>query len=177
MKKMLSLIVAIATLVCGMPTGYITESNISEYVKSDCDSVADFIEKNFELFVTEYNNALEDGNELKASYCELSIPVYITTLEQAGVYLDFNGDNGYMVIIDNYEVVAFETSGDLDYLKDLDYAYYSIYDGFVYKTDNETTCQDLHYFYNCVGYKVEVEELPHYKDGVEYIVYKIKLMW
>ena len=47
----------------------------------------------------------------------------------------------------------------------------------VYKTDNETTCQDLHYFYNCVGYKVEVEELPQYKDGVEYIIYKLKLIW
>ncbi len=47
----------------------------------------------------------------------------------------------------------------------------------VYKTDNETTCQDLHYFYNCVGYKVEVEELPQYKDGAEYTIYKLKLMW
>lgn len=46
-----------------------------------------------------------------------------------------------------------------------------------YKTDNEVTCKDLHYFYNCLGYKVDIEETPNYKDGVEYTVYKIKLMW
>lgn len=47
----------------------------------------------------------------------------------------------------------------------------------IYKTDNETTYQDLHYFYTCLGYKIEVEEIPQYKNGVEYTIYKLKLMW
>ena len=47
----------------------------------------------------------------------------------------------------------------------------------IYKTDNELTCRDLHYFYVCLGYKVEIEEEPSYKEGVEYTIYKIKLMW
>lgn len=47
----------------------------------------------------------------------------------------------------------------------------------IYKTDNELTCRDLHYFYVCLGYKVEIEEEPSYKEGVEYTVYKLKLMW
>ena len=47
----------------------------------------------------------------------------------------------------------------------------------VYKTDNELTSKDLYYFYICLGYKVEIEEEPSYKEGVEYTIYKIKLMW
>ena len=46
-----------------------------------------------------------------------------------------------------------------------------------YKTDNKVTFDDLYYFYTCLGYKIEVEELPQYKEGIEYIIYKIKLMW
>lgn len=68
----------------------------------------------------------------EASYCELMIPVYVVSTDQKGVYIDFNDDNGYMVIVDNYSVLAFETSGDLKYLKNLEYTYYSIYDGFLY---------------------------------------------
>lgn len=47
----------------------------------------------------------------------------------------------------------------------------------VYKTDNPVTSKDLHYFYHCLGYRVEVEELPQYKDEVEYTIFKLKLMW
>lgn len=47
----------------------------------------------------------------------------------------------------------------------------------VYKTDNETTHRDLLYFYSCLGYKVDFEEVPQYKNGVEYTIYKLKLMW
>ena len=47
----------------------------------------------------------------------------------------------------------------------------------IYKTDNETTSLDLHYFYVCLGYKVELDEIPEYKDGIEYTIYKLKIMW
>lgn len=47
----------------------------------------------------------------------------------------------------------------------------------VYKTDNPETSKDLHYFYGCLGYILEVEEVPQYKDGIEYTIYKLKLMW
>ena len=46
-----------------------------------------------------------------------------------------------------------------------------------YTTDNEVTFRDLAYFYITLGYKVETDEQPKYKDGVEYTAYKIKLMW
>ena len=47
----------------------------------------------------------------------------------------------------------------------------------VYKTDNEITSNDLQYFYRCIGYVVEVEETPKYKDGIEYTIYKLKIIW
>ena len=46
-----------------------------------------------------------------------------------------------------------------------------------YRTDNETTFHDLYYFYTNVGFKVEVDEEPKYKNGIEYTIYKLKLMW
>ena len=47
----------------------------------------------------------------------------------------------------------------------------------IYRTDNETTFHDLHYFYVNIGFRVEVDEEPDYKDGVEYTIYTLKLMW
>ena len=47
----------------------------------------------------------------------------------------------------------------------------------IYRTDNETTFHDLHYFYSNVGFRIEVDEEPDYRDGVEYTIYKLKLMW
>lgn len=76
----------------------------------------------------------EEGNEnlrFNATYCEERIPVYVTSLDVDGIYLDFNGNNGYMVVVDD-GVVAFEPKGDLAYLKGLDKCYYSLSDKFVY---------------------------------------------
>ena len=46
-----------------------------------------------------------------------------------------------------------------------------------YRTDNETTFHDLYYFYTNIGFKVEVDEEPKYKNGIEYTIYKLKFMW
>lgn len=47
----------------------------------------------------------------------------------------------------------------------------------IYRTDNSETKDDLYYFYICLGYKIEIEEESKYKDGIEYYIYKLKLMW
>ena len=49
--------------------------------------------------------------------------------------------------------------------------------GITYRTDNKTTFHDLYYFYTNIGFKVEVDEEPKYKNGIEYTIYKLKLMW
>lgn len=137
MKKVLALLLALIATINGNSNVIITENNISEYIESDCETVANFIIENINLFVEEYNEQLEeDLTQFEASSCEKMIPVYVVTIEEEGIYIDFDGDNGYMIILDDYEVIAFETSGDIDYIKELEYTYYSIYDGFLY-IDND----------------------------------------
>lgn len=141
MKKVLALVLAVITTVNGTSSAVITESNIHEYVLHDCESVAEFIIDNLEIFSDEYNKEIED-EELKfeATSCEKMIPVYVVSTGEEGLYIDFNADNGYMVIVDDYSVHAFDTQGDIEYLKELDYTYYSIYDGFLYVDEDGNYC-------------------------------------
>lgn len=132
MKKLIAIIISMLISLNGTQNSEITVDNIEKYVSSDCETVANFIANNLELFVEEYNGEVTEEEMLMASYCELIIPVYVTTFEQKGIYLDFDGNNGYMIIVDNYEIIACKNEGDLSYLKDLKSTYYSIYDGFVY---------------------------------------------
>lgn len=133
MKRIISIIIAIITAMQGVPAGQVTEENIRDYVAPDCETVATFIVDHLAEFTAEYNKELEEGEApMRATSCEFSIPVYITTTEQDGVYLDFDGDNGYMIVVDNYEIAAYAAQGDLPYLRDKESALYSIYDGFVY---------------------------------------------
>ncbi|MBQ2901514.1 MAG: hypothetical protein IJE49_06650 [Agathobacter sp.] len=133
MKKIIALILAAITTVNGTSSGVINEANIHEYVASDCESVAEFIIDNLEFFADEYNKEVQDeALKFEATSCEKMIPVYVVSTDQEGLYVDFNDNNGYMIIVDDYSVQAFETKGDLEYLKELKYTYYSIYDGFLY---------------------------------------------
>ena len=133
MKTLIMILLTVFVTVNGVSDVIITEENIQEYISADCESVANYIVDNLQLFAQEYNNQLDNESLIfEASYCELMLPVYVVSTEQEGIYLDFDGDNGYMVVVDDYLVLAFETSGDLEYLKDVEYTYYSIYDGFLY---------------------------------------------
>lgn len=53
----------------------VNEYNIKNYLDSDCTSVANYIEKNFGLFVEKYNESSEE--ELTASYVENSFEIMI----------------------------------------------------------------------------------------------------
>ena len=132
MKSIIAILLAIVITTSG--TGaYITEDNLSNYLSPDYNTVSTFILDNITLFADEYNKQLVDGEErFEATSCEFSAPVLVETYNQEGIYLDFNGNNGYMIVVDNYTVIDFQTKGDLDYLKESDYLYYSIYDGFLY---------------------------------------------
>lgn len=107
-------------------------TNDGYFVPKDYAALSNYICNNLELLSKAINQ--EEGNEdlcFNATYCEERIPVYVTSLDVDGIYLDFNGNNGYMVVVDD-GVVAFETKGDLAYLKGLDKCYYSLSDKFVY---------------------------------------------
>lgn len=136
MKNFIAILLAMLTLLNGGANAVITEENLGDYLSSDCASVAYFIIDNLSLFADEYNRSLSEVElPFEAVSCEGLLPVYVVSLEQEGLYLDFNGGNGYMIVLDDYSVVAFETTGDLDYLKEVNYTYYSIYDGFLYRNE------------------------------------------
>lgn len=51
--------------------------------------------------------------------------------------MDFDGENGYMLLGDDFILLEFETVGDLDYLRECETIYYSLYDGFMQSIDGE----------------------------------------
>ena len=60
MKTFMMILLTILVTVNGVSDVIITEENIQEYISSDCESVANFIVDNLQLFAQEYNNQLED---------------------------------------------------------------------------------------------------------------------
>lgn len=62
-----------------------------DYVLSDCVSLADFIEDNFDTFVHEYNNGLEDESMiLNTTYIEARKNVTNVTDYSHPVYFDLD---------------------------------------------------------------------------------------
>ena len=111
----------------------VTENDIGNYVAKDCESVSDFIEDNVTAFVSEFNSNTDE--KWCATTVESRKPVINVTDNTSAVYLDFDGDNGYAVVGNDYDFLDFSIKGDLEYLKDLDIILFSEYDGFVYQTE------------------------------------------
>ncbi len=120
-----------------------TDDDIKNYIKGDCESVADFIEGNLSYFVSEYNK--ENEIHWLASGIEDRKTITDVTDGSDAVYLDFDGDNGYAVIGNDYNFLDFSQTGDLEYLKKIDNILFSEYDGFVYETDTGYGCYDIEY--------------------------------
>ncbi len=115
----------------------ISTDNIADYLDSDCYSVSTFIEDNFDNFVSEYNKNIEtEEDHLYASSIEYKKEIINVSDNSNAVYLDFNEDNGYCVVGNDYNFLDFSVSDDLTYLKEEETIYFSENDGFVYKTEN-----------------------------------------
>lgn len=119
----------------------VDEKNIVEYLKGDNVSVSDFIENNTLQFVEEYNKYLASenlsseelsSNELQkdeTSMQEQTIELWNATCienrfeitinecgdEYVGTFLDFDGDNGYAVVGNDYNFLDFLTKGESPY--------------------------------------------------------------
>lgn len=138
-----SIVLLLVAILSSTGVKDVTETNIEDYLEKDCESVSDFIESNFSTFVSKYNEATED--EWKASSVECRKPVINVTNNTSAVYLDFDVDNGYAVVGNDYDFLDFSQSGDLEYLKDLEVVLFSEYDGFVYETKNGFARYDVTY--------------------------------
>lgn len=92
-----------------------TEDNVEDYVTSDALTVSNFIEENFVEFVKEANVDLEEP--WKASYIEEKFPIEVNYLGDVtqGMFLDFDGENGYAVVAENYIFRDFQTEGESPY--------------------------------------------------------------
>ncbi len=138
--RIIAIFIAVLCATTGLSYSEDT-TNDTYFSRIDCDdnavpkdytSLSNYICNNLELLAKAINQ--EEDNEdicFNATYCEERIPVYVISLDVNGIYLDFNGNNGYMIVVDD-GVVAFESKGDLAYLKGLDKCYYSLSDKFVY---------------------------------------------
>ncbi len=140
--KFLSLSFLLIAL-CSNTSGTTGDDDIKNYIKGDCESVADFIEGNLSYFVSEYNK--ENEIYWLASGIEDRKTIVDVTDGSDAVYLDFDGDNGYAVIGNDYNFLDFSQTGDLEYLKKIDNILFSEYDGFVYETDTGYACYNTEY--------------------------------
>lgn len=130
MKKLyLTLLISLSLLGLCFINGIQVEAS-KERLNLNCNSLINFITEHLTEFKEEYNKLNEEV--LEAVGVEGYSLVYIIDAESYGVYIDFNEDNGYLVSSFTLDLYALETKGDIEYLKDVDFTYYSVIDGFLY---------------------------------------------
>lgn len=102
---------------------------------SDCEKLAAEITDELGVLVGDYNKSGDSDIEWSAQDIEFYKPVYLIEDKECGLYVDFDGDNGYAVFTDDDVIYGLTVTGDLDYLKDTDkFVYYSYLSGFMYKS-------------------------------------------
>lgn len=118
-----------------------------------CQQVVNFLSENITEFRNEYNASHED--KLNVTSFEGYTLVYVIDYDTYGVYIDFNDNNGYILTSFDYEIFDLQTSGDLEYMKNVSFSSYHTVDGFI--VDNGTTYshyeenenqEDVKYGYN-----------------------------
>ncbi|MFA6867057.1 MAG: hypothetical protein WCR54_06025 [Clostridia bacterium] len=101
---------------------------------------ADYIKENLAMVVEKYNETITEESELAtATFVENEVSVYLTFEEKYATYLDFNDNNGYLIIDGENNLHEFQTKGDLEYLKDVELTYYNTLDKFLYY-DEDNGC-------------------------------------
>lgn len=89
--------------------------------------VSDFIEKNIARFVDEYN--MVTGGKWMATKVEDKFAIIVQQKgeKEEAVFMDFDNDNGYAVIGEDYKLYDLQTSGESPYKgKTFDKCYYSV---------------------------------------------------
>ncbi len=104
--------------------------------------------------MTAYNETIEEDEWLATSIEDKKLVIDIKTLEEY-VFLDFDDNNGYAIVGNDYDFLDFSVSGDLSYTKSTDHLYWSQYDGFVYKENDE--------YLRCDAKYLTKEELNEYE--------------
>lgn len=118
-------------------------AEIDEPVSGDCESVADFIEEYTNKFVLRFNQDMnEENEEWNATSVENRFSITVDECGEIydGVFIDFDGSNGYAVIGNNYDILDFVTYGDSPYINiEADEYYFSSTCGYFYFSEE---CND-----------------------------------
>lgn len=104
----------------------VSATEVNAYAESSidkCEEILAFVENNFDTFVDEYNKTVEDEERLNATSIEYSSFVDLLEDDSYGLYIDFNGNNGYAVITSELNIYELETKGDYKSLKNNDLCY------------------------------------------------------
>ena len=130
MKK----IVCLLLVICIMLPLIVVQAGAAE------QDVVEYITNNVDILPSIYRQLHPDSvDEFTGTSVEFTLPVTVVSTGEVGTYLDFDGNNGYMVIVNGNDVIKWEASGDLVYLKELDSTYYSVVDGFGFYVDDVFT--------------------------------------
>ena len=115
----------------------------SSFMKNDCNRVANFLYDNFPLVVSKYNS--ETKSSWKATYIEKKLDIVIKegANETKGIFLDFDDNNGFAVIGDNYTFYNITIFGESPF-KNISAAcyYYSSITGFYYSINGQFLSAD-----------------------------------
>ncbi len=143
----ISIVLILITILSSLGIKNVTEDNIEDYIEKDAVAVADFIEDNFGKFVYEYNATSEE--EWHATYIENRYDILISECgdEYDGVFLDFDGANGYAVVGNDYNLLDFNVNEESPYLGiTFDKCMYSTVTGYLYELNGE--CLSVNPEYN-----------------------------
>lgn len=112
------------------------EVPINQYLSDTPLEVTNYVNQNFDYFVDAYNES-ECGN-WNASYIEDYFPITISYLgdKLEGYFWDFDGENGYAVLGNNFQFHDFSISGESPY-KDYDSNNYFYSNGLYYYMKND----------------------------------------
>lgn len=109
---------------------------IGEKVVDVTKTVIEYTEKNLPVFAKAFSTL---GMAFKASAIEDYIACTVILPngdEDDAVYVDFNGNFGYMVMSEDYYIYAYKSEGDIELFKEKEKLYYSLTDGFGDKDEN-----------------------------------------
>lgn len=134
-KARISVLPIMAVLLSQQLNSLILENDVKNYIDPNPISTSEYIEKNLNKFVTEFNKV--SSEEWNATYIENKIKVIDTIDKIEYVFLDFDSSNGYALVGYNYSFLEFSIDDQLDYLDGLDICYWNKYDGFVYEYEGK----------------------------------------
>ncbi|MBQ2717538.1 MAG: hypothetical protein IJF75_02930 [Clostridia bacterium] len=157
--KLVSILTIIIAILFSNGISNVNNNNVQDYVNSDPASVCEFIDDNFNKFVDEYNNmASKEKLEIwDAKFIENQFEIDINECgkEYKGIFLDFDADNGYAIIGNDYTFLDFVTDGVSPYEGiETDKYYFSTASGYMYYKDNicfgvnESNNADSSYIYD-----------------------------